>query len=138
MVAIFLNTVGHETGNRMIQERYFHEVLVACLRLSIKYIKPSYPRFQNVHRKIRNDQRYWSFYFLNAIGAIDGTYIPCIVSPSEQPNFIRKKMISNTKYNSRVFSGFTNYNEVFNYYYSSLRGTIERMSKFKIKTQVQI
>ncbi|XLR08277.1 hypothetical protein S83_036215, partial [Arachis hypogaea] len=47
MVAMFLNTVGHGVGNRMIQERHFHEVLVACLRLSIKYIKPSDPRFQN-------------------------------------------------------------------------------------------
>ncbi|XLR10927.1 hypothetical protein S83_038865, partial [Arachis hypogaea] len=49
MVAMFLNTVGHGLGNRMIQERFqyskeiisrhFHEILVACLRLFIKYIK---------------------------------------------------------------------------------------------------
>ncbi|XLR27791.1 hypothetical protein S83_055691, partial [Arachis hypogaea] len=80
MVAMFLNTVGHGVSNRMIQERFqhsgetisrhFHEVLVAYLRLSIKYIKPSDPRFQNVHSKIKNDQRYWPF-FKNAIGAID-------------------------------------------------------------------
>ncbi|KAL4313864.1 hypothetical protein AHAS_Ahas15G0027700 [Arachis hypogaea] len=53
MVAMFLNTVGHGVGNRMIQERFqhfgetvsrhFHKVLIACLRLSIKYIKPSDP-----------------------------------------------------------------------------------------------
>ncbi|XP_057719160.1 uncharacterized protein LOC130980551 [Arachis stenosperma] len=100
MVAMFLNTVGHGVGNRMIQERFqhsgetvsrhFHEVLVACLRLSIKYIKPSDPKFQNVHSKIKNDQRYWPF-FKNAIGAIDGTHIPCVVSPSDQPKFIGRK-----------------------------------------------
>ena len=52
----------------------------------------------------------------------------------------------------RRSSGFTNHNEVFNYYHSSLRCTIERtfgvwknrfailrhMPKFKIETQVQI
>ncbi|XLU98271.1 hypothetical protein S245_012611, partial [Arachis hypogaea] len=52
----------------------------------------------------------------------------------------------------RRSSGFTNYNEVFNYYHSSLRCTIERtfgvcknrfailrhMPKFKIQTQVHI
>ncbi|KAL4288076.1 hypothetical protein AHAS_Ahas19G0250000 [Arachis hypogaea] len=70
--------------------RHFHEVLVACLILSIKYIKPSDPKFQNVHSKIKNDQRYWPF-FKNAIGAIDGTHIPCVVSPSDQPKFIGRK-----------------------------------------------
>ncbi|XLR47841.1 hypothetical protein S83_032501, partial [Arachis hypogaea] len=57
MVEMSLNTVGHGICNRMIQERFqhfgetvskhFHEVLVACLRLSIKYIKPSNSRFSN-------------------------------------------------------------------------------------------
>ncbi|XLT13614.1 hypothetical protein HN51_059304, partial [Arachis hypogaea] len=51
MVAMFLNTVSHGVGNRIIQKRFqhsgetlsrhFHEVLVVYLRLSIKYIKPS-------------------------------------------------------------------------------------------------
>ena len=50
MVAMFLNTLGHGIGNRMIQERFqhsgeivsrcFHKVLVACLKLSMKLIKP--------------------------------------------------------------------------------------------------
>ncbi|KAL4328260.1 hypothetical protein AHAS_Ahas13G0182300 [Arachis hypogaea] len=175
--------------------RHFHEVLVACLRLSIKYIKPSDPEFQNVHGKIKNDQRYWPF-FKNAIGAIDGTHIPCVVSPSDQPKFIGRKGYptqnimaicdwdmcfifalpgwEGTAHDTRVFdnaittptmnfphpppgkyylvdagyptpkgyigpykceryhladfrrsSGFTNHNEVFNYYHSSLRCTIE-------------
>ncbi|XLU20481.1 hypothetical protein S245_056547, partial [Arachis hypogaea] len=152
------------------------------------------PKFQNVHSKMKNDQRYWSF-FKNAIGAIDGTHIPCVVSPSDQPKFIRRKGYptqnimavcdwdmcfifalpgwEGTAHDARIFdnaittptmnflhpppdfrrsSGFTNHNEVFNYYHSSLRCTIERtfgvwknrfailrhMPKFKIETQVQI
>ena len=97
---MFLNMVGHEVGNRVIQERFqhsretvskhFHKVLIAYLRLSFKYIKPLDPTFQNVQTKIRNDRRYWPF-FKNAIGAIDGTHIPCVVSPSEQPKFIGRK-----------------------------------------------
>jgi len=53
MVVMFLLVVGHGVGNRMIQERFqhsreivsrrFHDVLIACLSLSIEYIKPQYP-----------------------------------------------------------------------------------------------
>jgi len=76
MVAMFLVVVGHGVGNRMIQEtfqhsgetvsRHFHRVLHACLEFSFKYIK-------------------------NAIGAIDGTHVSCVVSASEQPRFIGRK-----------------------------------------------
>ncbi|KAL4357256.1 hypothetical protein AHAS_Ahas09G0168500 [Arachis hypogaea] len=138
-----------------------------------------------------------SHFFKNAIGAIDGTHIPCVVSPSGQPKFIGRKgyptqniMVvcdwdmcfifalpgwEGTAHDARAFdnaiisptinfphpspgkyylvdagyltpkgyigpykcecyhladfkrsSGFTNYNEVFNYYHSSLIYTIER------------
>nr|KYP47354.1 hypothetical protein KK1_031037 [Cajanus cajan] len=100
MVAMFLNMVGHGVGNRMIQERFqhsgetvsrhFHKVLVACLNLAFEYIKPQDYRLSHVHTKIQKDRRYWPF-FKNAIGAIDGTHIPCVVSPSEQPKFIGRK-----------------------------------------------
>jgi hypothetical protein len=100
MVAMFLNMVGHGVGNRMIQERFqhsgetvsrhFHRVLVACLKLSFEYIKPQDRRFRDVNPKVQNDRRYWPF-FENAIGAIDGTHIQCVVSSSEQPKFIGRK-----------------------------------------------
>lgn len=100
MVAMFLVVVGHGVGNRMIQERFqhsgetvsrhFHRVLHACLKLSFKYIKPEDPMFCECHAKIKNDQRYWPF-FKNAIGAIDGTHVSCVVSASEQPRFIGRK-----------------------------------------------
>lgn len=100
MVGMFLNLLGHGEGNRMMQERFqhsgetvsrhFHRVLVACLKLSFEYIKPQDRRFRNVNEKIQNDQRYWPF-FENAIGAIDGTHIPCVVSSSEQPRYIGRK-----------------------------------------------
>lgn len=58
MVAIFLNMIGHGIDNRMIQERsqhsqesesrHFHKVLVACLRLTFKYIKLKDFRFRYV------------------------------------------------------------------------------------------
>jgi len=100
MVAMFLVVVGHGVGNRMIQERfqhsgetvsrYFHRVLHVVLKLSIKYIKPEDPMFRDCHSKIKNDQRYWPF-FKNAIGAIDGTHVSCVVSGSEQTRFIGRK-----------------------------------------------
>ncbi|XP_057426609.1 uncharacterized protein LOC130720044 [Lotus japonicus] len=226
MVGIFLNIVGHGVGNRLTQEmfqhsgetvsRHFHNVLTACLKLSIAYIKPHDHMFRDSQTKLRNDQRYWPF-FKNAIGAIDGTHIPCVVSPSDQARFIGRKghptqniMVvcdwnmcftfvlpgwEGTAHDARVFdqaitnpsmnfphpptdagyptpkgflgpyrceryhlpdfrrqSGFSNHNEVFNYYHSSLRCTIERtfgvwknrfailrkMPKYKIETQVQL
>jgi len=63
MVAMFLLVVGHGVGNRMIQERFqhsgetvsrrFHDVLVACLSLSIEYIKPQDPLFCDSHDKFK-------------------------------------------------------------------------------------
>jgi hypothetical protein len=58
--------------------------------LSIKYIKTEDPMFRDCHSKIKNDQRYWPF-FKNAIGAIDGTHVSCVVSASEQTRFIGRK-----------------------------------------------
>ncbi|XP_045802374.1 uncharacterized protein LOC123895954 [Trifolium pratense] len=207
MVAMFLVVVGHGVGNRMIQERFqhsgetvsrhFHRVLHACLKLSFKYIKPKDPMFRDCHAKVKNDQSYWPF-FKNAIGAIDGTHVSCVVSASDQPKFIGRKgyptqnvmavcdwnmcftfvlagwegkyYLVDSGYPTPVgyigpyrceryhlpefrrSSGFENHNEVFNYYHSSLRCTIERtfgvwknrfailrrMPKFKYETQVQI
>ncbi|XP_054790807.1 uncharacterized protein LOC129296238 [Prosopis cineraria] len=100
MVGMFLNTVGHGVGNRMIQERFqhsgetvyrnFHKVLAACLNLSKANIKPLDPLFQRCHSKIQNDPRYWPF-FKDAIRAIDGTHVPCVVSVADQIKFIKRK-----------------------------------------------
>ena len=48
--------------------------------------------FRDCEVKIESDQQYWPF-FKNTIGAIDGTHIPCIVSPVEQARFIGRKGI---------------------------------------------
>ena len=66
MVAMFLNMVGHGVDNKMIQERFqysgetisrhFQKVLLACLRLSFKYIKPQDTRFHTILAEIQNDQ----------------------------------------------------------------------------------
>jgi len=48
--------------------------------------------FRDCEVKIESDQQYWPF-FKNTIGAIDGTHIPCIVSPAEQARFIGRKGI---------------------------------------------
>ncbi|XP_054820818.1 uncharacterized protein LOC129319776 [Prosopis cineraria] len=203
MVEMFLNTIGHGVGNRMIQERFqhsvhrnFHKILAACLNLSKANIKPFDPSFQRCHSKIQNDLLYWPF-FKDAIGAIDGTHVPCVVSVVDKIKFIGRKGYATqnvmavcdwdmcftfviagwegTAHDARVFdnaistpsmhfphppsgkyylvdsgyptlngyldpyrceryhlpdfrrvAGFANNNEVFNYYHSSLRCTIER------------
>ena len=100
MVALFLHTVGHGQCNRLLQERFqhsgetisrlFHKVLVACFSLSREIIKPSDPMFRGCHEKIREDPRYYP-YFQNAIGAIDGTHILCVVPHSVRDKFIGRK-----------------------------------------------
>lgn len=206
MVGMFLNIVGHRVGNRMAQERFqhsaetvhrhFRNVLHACEKLAKEYIQPKDRTFQDIHPKILGDPRYWPF-FKDAIGAIDGTHIPCVVSVEEQGKYIGRKGIptqnimaacdwdicftyvmagwERTAHDARLFdyaltrpdmkfphppqgkyylldagyptprrylgpyishryhfpdfrrsSRFANNNEIFNYYHSSLRTTIER------------
>ncbi|RZC28575.1 hypothetical protein D0Y65_000519 [Glycine soja] len=61
--------------------------------------RPQDPMFRDCEVKIESDQQYWPF-FKNTIGAIDGTHIPCIVSPAEQARFIGRK---GTAHDARVF-----------------------------------
>ena len=89
MVVMFLLTIGHGVGNMLVQEifqhsgetvsRLLHTVLQACLHLATEIIKPCDPKFCRCHSKISNDNRYFP-YFKDAIGAIDGTHIRCVVS----------------------------------------------------------
>ncbi|XP_019225341.1 PREDICTED: uncharacterized protein LOC109206925 [Nicotiana attenuata] len=100
MAAMLLMMVGHGVGNRMIQERlqhtgetvsrYFHQVLLACLKLAMDIIKPKDPALSDVHTKLREDNRYWP-YFKNCIGAIDGTHVPCIIPSKDQIKYIGRK-----------------------------------------------
>jgi len=72
MVAMFLLVIGHGVSNKMIQERFkhsreivnrrFHDVLIACLSLSIEYIKPKDHLFRDSHAKIQSEPRYWPFF----------------------------------------------------------------------------
>ena len=68
MLAIFLAMVGHGHCNRVLQELFQHSGETIS-RLIHKVLK------------IREDPRYYP-YFANAIGAIDGTHIPCVVHHS--------------------------------------------------------
>ncbi|XP_028793831.1 uncharacterized protein LOC114749507 [Neltuma alba] len=100
MVAMFLNTVAHGQCNRMIQERFqrsgetvsrhFHNVLQAFLSLLSELIRPIDPTFRGTHRKIETDPRYYPF-FKDAIGAIDGTHIQCVVPAAKRDKFIGRK-----------------------------------------------
>lgn len=79
-----MHVVGHKGSNRDIQERYqhsgstvshcFQEVLKACLHLHIKYVKLlSLPH--RLATRISQDRKYTP-YFDDCMGALDGTHIP--------------------------------------------------------------
>ena len=83
-IAMFMHVVGHKGSNRDIQERYqhsgstvshcFQKVLKACLYLHIKYVKlPSLPH--RLATRISEDRKYTP-YFDDCLGALDGTHIP--------------------------------------------------------------
>jgi hypothetical protein len=102
LVVMFLNTLGHGFGNRIVQEwfqhsgeifsRHFTHVLMAVLRMAIDIINHIDREFMDVQRKIRDDEQYWP-YFKNCIGAIDGTHVPVKISPSKQIPYIGRKGI---------------------------------------------
>jgi hypothetical protein len=100
LVAIFLNTLGHWFGNRIVQEmfqhlgktvrRHFTCVLMAVSRMTIDIINPIDREFMDVSSKIRDDERYWP-YFKDCIGAIDRTHVPLKIFPSKQIPYIGQK-----------------------------------------------
>jgi hypothetical protein len=97
LVAMFLNTLGHGFGNRIVQERFQHSgktisrhftrVLIVISRMTIDIINPIDMEFRDVPSKIRDDERYWP-YFKDCIGAINGTHIPVKISSSKQIPYI--------------------------------------------------
>jgi hypothetical protein len=72
LVAIFLNTLGHVYGNRIVQEmfqhsgetisRHFIRVLIAVSRMAIDIINPIDREFMDVPSKIRDDKQYWPYF----------------------------------------------------------------------------
>ncbi|XP_015932458.1 uncharacterized protein LOC107458771 [Arachis duranensis] len=70
------------------------EVLLRPLELLlIDIIQPKDHDFKEVPTKLRNDDRYWP-HFKDAIGAIDGTHVPVIVSAEDQIRCIGRKRIA--------------------------------------------
>jgi hypothetical protein len=100
LVAMFLSTLRHGFGNRIVQERfqhsgetvskYFIRVLMAVSRMAIDIINPIDREFRDIPSKIRDDERYWP-YFKDCIGAIDGIHVPVKISPSKQIPYIGRK-----------------------------------------------
>ncbi|RYR14429.1 hypothetical protein Ahy_B04g070984 [Arachis hypogaea] len=101
-LAIFLFVLGGGNSNKSTKERFqhsgetisrkFEEVLQAVCKMAIDIIQPKDRDFKEVPTKLRNDDRYWP-HFKNAIGAIDGTHVPVIVSTEDQIRFIGRKGI---------------------------------------------
>ncbi|KAM7479047.1 hypothetical protein LguiA_027260 [Lonicera macranthoides] len=96
-LAMFLFTVGHSAGNRLVQERfqhsgetvsrYFNQVLHALTELSTDFIRPS---SNNTPIEILTDSRFYP-YFQDCLGAIDGTHVAVIVGADEQALFRDRK-----------------------------------------------
>ncbi|XP_020597781.1 uncharacterized protein LOC110037464, partial [Phalaenopsis equestris] len=67
--------------------RYFSMGLNALVSLAYKLIKPKDPIFQTIPTQITNDPRYMPF-FKDCIGAIDGTHVDALFSPTEKVAYI--------------------------------------------------
>ncbi|KAK6912240.1 Harbinger transposase-derived nuclease domain [Dillenia turbinata] len=98
-LAIFLNIVGHNERNRVIQERFqhsgetisrhFNNVLKAIKSLSREFLHA--PPLSTPPEIIRSN-RYYP-YFKDCIGVIDGMHVPAHVPAKDQSRFRNKKGI---------------------------------------------
>ncbi|KAL1565826.1 hypothetical protein AAHA92_01507 [Salvia divinorum] len=96
-LAIFLNIVGHNERNRVIQERYqhsgetisrhFNNVLKAIKSLSCEFLQP--PSLATP-TEIRKSNRLYP-YFEDCIGVIDGMHIPAHVPAKDQSRFRNRR-----------------------------------------------
>ncbi|KAL3528184.1 hypothetical protein ACH5RR_012840 [Cinchona calisaya] len=96
-LAIFLNIVGHNERNRVIQERFqhsgetisrhFNNVLKAIKSLSRYFLQPS-PL--TTPPEILRSNRFYP-YFKDCIGVIDAMHIPAHVPAKDQSRFRNKK-----------------------------------------------
>jgi hypothetical protein len=79
-VAICLRILGHETCNRLVQDRFqhsgetihrhFHKVLKCLNQMSMDVLKPSDPTFSVVPSHIQNNQLYWPHFKVHFIHSI--------------------------------------------------------------------
>ncbi|XP_023900451.1 uncharacterized protein LOC112012297 isoform X2 [Quercus suber] len=98
-LAIFLNIIGHNERNRVIQERFqhsgetisrhFNNVLRAIKSLSREFLQP--PPL-NTPSEILGNNRFFP-YFKDCIGVIDGMQIPAHVPAKDQSRFRNRKGI---------------------------------------------
>ncbi|XP_059656218.1 uncharacterized protein LOC132303127 isoform X2 [Cornus florida] len=96
-LAIFLNIVGHNERNRVIQERFqhsgetisrhFNNVLKAIKSLSREFLQP--PPFSTPPEIVTSNRFYP--YFKDCIGVIDGMHVPAHVPAKDQSRFRNKK-----------------------------------------------
>ncbi|KAI8031058.1 putative nuclease HARBI1 [Camellia lanceoleosa] len=96
-MAIFLNIVGHNERNRVIQERFqhsgetisrhFNNVLKAIKSLSREFLQP--PPVSTPPEILGSDR--FNPYFQDCIGVIDGMHLPAHVPAKDQSRFRNKK-----------------------------------------------
>ncbi|KAI4351928.1 hypothetical protein L6164_006227 [Bauhinia variegata] len=96
-LAIFLNIIGHNERNRVIQERFqhsgetisrhFNNVLKAIKSLSREVLQTPEP---TTPPEILRNNRFYP-YFKDCIGVIDGMHIPAHVPAKDQSRFRNKK-----------------------------------------------
>ncbi|KAF2283133.1 hypothetical protein GH714_043463 [Hevea brasiliensis] len=96
-LAIFLNIIGHNERNRVIQERFqhsgetisrhFNNVLKAIKSLSREFLQP--PPITTPTEILCNSRFYP--YFKDCIGVIDGMHIPAHVPAKDQSRFRNRK-----------------------------------------------
>ena len=98
-LAQFLWTLGSRQTTDNVADRFEHsrstinkkfkEVLFCVYRMAGDYIQPKDRSFTQVHDSLKKT-RFWP-HFKDAIGAIDGTHIECVVPASEQPKYRNRK-----------------------------------------------
>ncbi|KAK2648063.1 hypothetical protein Ddye_015552 [Dipteronia dyeriana] len=102
-VGMFLMTLGHRVGNRIIQEQFQHSgetvsrqfgiVLEKMTMFAFDEIRPP-TEFNEVPHYIRSNPKYWPC-FKDCIGAIDGTHVRVSLPVDEQIPYIGRKGFPN-------------------------------------------
>ncbi|KAF5820192.1 putative harbinger transposase-derived nuclease domain-containing protein [Helianthus annuus] len=95
-LAIFLFIIGHNLRTRAVQElfrysgetisRHFNNVLNAIIAVSLDFFQPP---GSEIPPEIRDDPRFYP-YFMDCVGAVNGTHFPVIVGVDEQGPFRNK------------------------------------------------
>ncbi|XP_038678359.1 uncharacterized protein LOC119979800 [Tripterygium wilfordii] len=83
MVGMFLFTLGHCAGNRLVHECFKHS------GETVSRMFHEENQFDEVLVKIRGDPKYSPFQ--NCVGAIEGTHIPAVIPKPDRGRFIGRK-----------------------------------------------